>query len=337
MDGQAILQPMLTPPQKAAVIVRLLLAEGADLPLRDLPVEAQARLAQEMANMESIDRDTRDAVVAEFCDRLDSIGLTFPGDMGGALALLGDHLSQHTTNRLRRIAALTGESDPWDRILSAPTDHLCDIAMEEAAEVVAILISKLPVPKAAELFGRLPPERARQIAYAVSLTSGAEAEALRRVGMALMQALDARPQPVLEGEPVERVGAILNFTPSFTRDTVLDGLDQDDAVFAEQVRKAIFTWANIPQRVDARDVVRILKQVEQDRLVKALAGAKDDATAQFLLGNISQRMAETLREEVEAAGKVSAKDAEEAQTEVIAAIRSMEEAGELFLIAGEEE
>ena len=44
-----------------------------------------------------------------------------------------------------------------------------------------------------------------------------------------------------------------------------------------------------------------------------------------------------MREEIEAAGKVSARDAEEAMTEVVAAIRRMEQAGELFLIVETEE
>ena len=76
----------LTSRQKAAVIVRLMLAEGADLKLSSLPVEAQARLAQDMASMDLIDRDTRDAVVDEFCD---------PAGSGGA------GLSRHHRRRAR--------------------------------------------------------------------------------------------------------------------------------------------------------------------------------------------------------------------------------------------
>lgn len=328
---------MLTPPQKAAVIVRLLVAEGADLPLSDLAPEAQATLAHEIAQMEMIDRATRDAVVTEFCDQIESVGLSFPGSIDGALDILSNHLSQDTTNRLRRLAALSGKSDPWARIASAPLHQLRELALEEAVEVAAILVSKLPVPKAAELFGSLPSDRARRIAYAISLTGGTEAPALRRIGMALVQALESLPQPVLDGAPVERVGAILNFTPSLTRDSVLDGLEQDDAEFAGQVRKAIFTWANIPQRIDPRDVVRMLREIDQTMLIRAMAAAKgaDAETTSFILSNISQRMAETMREEIEAAGKISTKDADEAMGSVIASIRTMEEAGEIFLIAGE--
>lgn len=339
MDGFGTLQVMLTPPQKAAVIVRLLLTEGADLPLADLPPDAQACLAHEMAQMDMVDRSTRDAVIAEFCEQIESIGVSFPGSFDGTLDILANHLSEDTTNRLRRLAALSGKSDPWARIAAVPASQLRELAMTEAVEVAAVLVSKLPVPKAADLFGSLPPDRARRIAYAVSLTGGTEAAALHRIGMALVQALEGLPQPALQGAPVERVGAILNFTPSLTRDTVLTGLDEDDSEFADQVRKAIFTWSNIPERIDPRDVVRIIREIDPVALMRAMAASKgaDLETVNFLLANISQRMAETMREEIEGAGKISTKDADEAMAAVISTIRQMEEAGEIFLIAGEAE
>lgn len=328
---------MLTPRQKAAIIVRVLLAEGEDISLESLPVEAQDALAREMAAMGLVDRTTRDAVVEEFCAALEAVGVTFPGSMDGTLDILGPRISRDASDRLRRLAALSGKSDPWERIASLPVAHLAALAQSEAIEMAAVMFARLPVPKAAEAFGQLPPERARQIAYAMSLTGGIEAPAMRRIGMALVQAAEALPRPALDGGPVEKVGAILNFTPALTRDAVLVGLDEDDAGFADSVRKAIFTWANIPLRIDPRDVPRITRAVDQAVLVKAMAGARgaDAATVPFLLGALSSRLAEALREELEGLGRVTAADAEAARAEVVAAIRAMEAAGDLFLIAGE--
>lgn len=330
---------MLTPRQKAAIIVRVLLAEGEDISLEGLPVEAQDALAREMAAMGLVDRETRDAVLGEFCDALEAVGVTFPGSMDGTLEILGARISRDASDRLRRLAALSGRSDPWERIVSLPVAHLAALAQSEAVEMAAVMFARLPVPKAAEAFGKLPAELARQIAYAMSLTGNIEAPAMRRIGMALVQAAEALPRPALDGGPVEKVGAILNFTPAATRDAVLEGLDQDDAAFAEGVRKAIFTWANIPMRIDPRDVPRILRAVDQPVLVKAMAGAKgvNAATVPFLLGALSSRMADGLREEIEGIGRVTAADAEAAMAEVVAAIRAMEAAGDLFLIAGEAE
>lgn len=335
MGVPAIGGRQLTARQKAAVIVRLVLAEGDDLDLARLPTGLQTDLAQEMALMGIIDRDTRNAIVAEFCDRLESVGVSFPGDIDGTLDLLDGHLSPDTTDRLRRMAALNGDGDPWDRIAVMAPTLLAELARTEAVEIAAVMFSKLPVPRAAEVFGLLDPQLARQIAYAMSLTGGIETAALLRIGKALIQAADAVPQPPLQGKAGEKVGAILNFSPSTMRDSVLAGLEDDDAGFAGEVRKTIFTWAHVPHRVDPRDISRLTREVDNAVLLKALAGAKGDArqTVDFLLGGISSRLAETMREEMEALGKISNRDAEEAMDEVVATIRRMEAAGDLFLIS----
>lgn len=325
----------LTAKQKAAIIVRLVLGEGEDMDLARLPPGLQAELAQEMAMMGLIDRDTRNTVIGEFCDMLEAVGVSFPGDIDGTLDLLDGHLSPDTTDRLRRMAALNGNGDPWDRIAALSTPLLAELARTEAVEIAAVMFSKLPVPRAAEVFGLLPPELARQIAYAMSLTGMIEAVALRRIGQALIQAADAIPRSALDGKAVDKVGAILNFSPSAMRDSVLAGLEDDDASFAGEVRKTIFTWANIPSRIDPRDIARITREVEGSVLTKALAGAKgaNEPTVDFILGGLSSRLAETMREEMEALGKVSTRDAEEAMDQVVAAIRRMETAGDLFMIA----
>ncbi|RCW86684.1 flagellar motor switch protein FliG [Paracoccus lutimaris] len=338
MGIAVIAGPALNARQKAAIIVRLVLAEGEDIDLAQLPPGLQTDLAQEMALMGMVDRNTRNAVVAEFCEKLEAVGLSFPGDIDSTLDLLDGHLSPDTTDRLRRMAALNGAGDPWDRISNMAPTLLTSLARTEAVEIAAVMFSKLPVPRAAEVFGLLEPELARQIAYAMSLTGGIDSEALQRIGKALIQAADAVPQPPLAGKAGEKVGAILNSSASSMRDSVLEGLDQDDADFAGEVRKTIFTWAHIPTRIDPRDIARVTREVDNAVLIKALAGArgKDQPTVDFLLGGISSRLAETMREEMEALGKVSVKDAEEAMDQVVAAIRRMEAAGDLFLIAKEE-
>lgn len=327
-------EPMLTSRQKAAVIVRLLISDGETLSLDKLPPAAQAALAHEMALMGIVDRDTRDRVVEEFCDSLDAVGVTFPDGLDRTLDVLGGTLSQDTTDRLRRMAAMAGKGDPWARIGALTAPQISQLALAEATEIAAVLFSKLPAAKAADALALMPAARARQIASAMSLTDRVEAAALRRIGMALLHAADSLIRPAISGAPVEKVGAILNLTSSTRRNEVLEGLDQDDAEFAREVRKAIFAWEHIPQRVDPRDVPRIIREVEPQTLRHALAAQAepDRDAAEFILNALPSRMAESLRDEVAEAGRIRAEEITAATGEIVLAIRRMEEAGDLFLI-----
>ncbi|MBL9073265.1 MAG: flagellar motor switch protein FliG [Tabrizicola sp.] len=332
---------VLTPRQKAAVIVRYLLTEGTSLPLSSLPEHMQAALAEQMGQMRLIDRATLDDVVAEFLTELDSVGLAFPGGIEGALSMMDGHISQSAAQRLRRMSSTSSKIDPWERITALPPDRLLPILVNEAVEVGAVMLSKLPVGKAAELLGKLPGDRARRVAYAVSMTGNVDPETVRRIGAALLAELDNQPPKAFDQGPVERVGAILNVSPTLTRDEVLLGLEAEDAGFAAEVRKAIFTFVHIPLRLNPRDAPKITRLVDQPQLVTALAGATGkpglEEAAEFILANISQRLAQGLREEMGTRGRVKEKDAEEAMTTIIAAIRTLETSGEITLIQPEEE
>jgi len=337
MPGQS--RPVLSRKQKAAIIVRILSAEGTKLPLATLSDDQQTALAESIANMRLIDRDTLHEVVSEFCDELEAVGLAFPGGLDGALKLLDGQLSNSAATRIRRMASGTSRADPWERITGLSADVLVPVLQEESIEVGAVMLSKLSVAKSAELLGKLPNDRARKLAYAVSLTGNVAPETVHRIGSALASQLDAAPAKAFDTGPVERVGAILNFSPAVTRDSVLKGLEEDDKVFAEQVRKAIFTFTNIHARIEPRDIPKILRAVDQARLILALAGAKGDSakSAEFILANMSQRMAQNLRDEMANLGKVKEKDVEEAMNEIVGAIRELESKGEIFLVAEESE
>ncbi len=320
---------------KAAVVVRLLLNEGADIPLEDLPDELQAQLTKQMGSMRLVDRDTLSSVVSEFANELESIGLSFPGGIAGALDSLDGRISKQTAARLRKEAGVRQYGDPWARLKDLSAERLLPVLENESTEVAAVLLSKISVARAAELLGKLPGPKARQITYAVSQTSAVTPDAVDRIGLSLATQLDAEPLKAFDSGPVERVGAILNSTQSITRDDVLEGLDETDAGFADLVRKAIFTFANIPKRIAPRDIPRVVRELDQDMLLTALAGAEAagmSESANFILENMSGRMADQLREEVEEREKVKASEMEEATASIVSTIREMETAGELLLV-----
>ena len=330
----------LTSREKAAVIVRYLLGEGASIPLAKLPEHIQASLTEQMGQMRLIDRQTLGAVVDEFLGELEQVGLAFPAGMEGALTIMDGHISANAASRLRRLAGASAKADPWDRLTALPVDRLLPVLQQESIEVAAVMLSKLPVPKSAELLGKLPGERARRVAYAVSQTGNVDPETVRRIGISLVSQLDALPPRAFETGPVERVGAILNVSAALTREDVLQGLQETDADFADLVRRAIFTFVHLPGRVLGRDVPKIIRLVDQPVLVTALAAtvgvAELEAAAEFMLANMSQRMAQGLREEMLTRGRVKEKDAETAMAAVVMAIRQLEAAGEIVLVQQEE-
>lgn len=320
--------------EKAAIVVRFLMNEGANIPLDTLPENLQAELTQQMGSLRRIDRTTLVAVIEEFANELEQTGLTFPAGVAGALNALDGKISANAAAQIRKRTGVRPSGDPWEKLKALEPEKLLTLIKEESTEVAAVLLSKIDVKKAAQMLGEMPGERARRITYAVSLTNSVTPDAVDRIGRALMAQMQDEPIRAFESQPVDRIGAILNSSRTVTRDAVLEGLDSEDQDFATEVRKAIFTFKHIVERVDARDVGSVLKSVANDTLVTALAGATNDLTkpsAEFILANISSRMADQLREAIEERGDVSDEDGENAMSEVVSGVRELAQSGEILL------
>jgi flagellar motor switch protein FliG len=315
--------------QKAAVVVRLLLAEGAEVPLADLPAALQTELAQQMSQMHYVDRATLRLVIEEFASELDQIGLSFPSGIEDVLKLMGESISTDIAEKLRRQAGMVWTEDPWDTIGQMPADRLLPLLEGESPETAAIILSKLPVEKAAELMGRLPGDRARRLVLAVNETASVAPGTVRQIGLSLAAVMKADPPRAFLDAADARVGAILDVTEAQRRQEVLSGLEESDSDFAARVRRAIFTFADIPDRVAPKDVPALIRNVDRDRLLQVIAGADDDsrASVDFLLEAMSQRMAAALRADAADLGGIDPAVAEAARRAVTEAMRAQMEDG----------
>jgi len=324
----------LTSSQKAALIVRLLLSQDVFPGVDRLPPTQQANLTRAMATLGPINRATLAQVVKEFTHKLDALALTAPRDLPAALSIMEPHISPLARDGLKAEAEVGDSSDPWTKLAVMEVDRLRPLLQRESAEVCAILLSKLGVAKAAALLSDLPPDRAQVVAHAVALTATVTPEMVARIGDHLLQQVYAVPKNAFRTTAVDRVGAILNAVRSDARDDLLDGLERRDAMFGRDVRRAIFTFKHIPKRVQQGDVPRILRRVEPDVLTTALAAGLKAAplTVEFLLENMSKRLAEQLRDEAEAMIPPREPEGDAAMAQVVNAIRALEDEGELRLI-----
>ena len=332
---------MLTRKRKAALIVQMLLSDGGRIPLSRLPEHVQETLALELGNIRLVDRETVNAVAEEFAELLSAIGLSAPGGHTAAIDALADLISPDLARRLR---VQFGQSlgDPWPKIVALPKDRLTAIIAAESIEVGAVILSKLPVDTAAAVLSALPGEQARRITFAVSQTAKIAPEDVMRIGAAILADVGTARPTAFEKGPVDRLGAILNSSPAATRDDMLAALDTEDADFAKGVRRAIFTFADIPARISPTDIPNILRSVDPDALSVALAAALAGEAelveaAEFIFANISQRMANQMREDAAEKGTIKPAAGEEAMKAITGVIRAQVDQGLLKLVEPEDD
>jgi flagellar motor switch protein FliG len=73
--------------------------------------------------------------------------------------------------------------------------------------------------------------------------------------------------------------------------------------------------------------------VDNNLLAVALKGATEEVQ-KVIYSNMSKRLAEMIREDIEYMGPVRLKDVEEAQQKIVNIIRKLEDAGEIIISRG---
>ncbi len=332
----------MTRRRKAALVVQMMLSEGGKLTLTDLPEHLQELLAIEMTAIRLVDKDTVNAVAEEFSSLLEAVGHAGPGTADETIGTIAEHVSPNLAKKLKTRFGLAEGADPWVRIEALETDDLVHILERESVQVGAVILSKLPVEKAASLLGMLEGPRARAITIAMKDTADIAPTVVDRIGKAILAGNGQEKTLAFEKTPVDRLGAILNNSPAMTREGLLTDIEAENERFANDVRKAIFTFADIPDRVTPTDIPNVLRAVTPELLTIAMAAALSEnnnntEAAEFILSNVSQRMAGAMREEALETGAVKPKQAEEAMNAVAAAIKEQADIGAITFVTAEEE
>jgi len=109
-------------------------------------------------------------------------------------------------------------------------------------------------------------------------------------------------------------------------------LEVEDTDLAEEIKKRMFVFEDI-LTLDNRSIQRFLREVDNNQLAIALKGTNDEVKNK-IFANMSKRMAEMVKEDMEFMGPVRLKDVEEAQQKIVNVIRKLEDAGEIVISRG---
>ena len=128
---------------------------------------------------------------------------------------------------------------------------------------------------------------------------------------------------------------IMNYMDNNIEGVLMEQMRDQDEDMATQIQDLMFVFENLIE-VDDQGIQKLLRDVPQDALQRALKGA-DDALREKIFKNMSKRAAEMMRDDLEAMPPIKVSDVETAQKEVLAIARRMADAGEIMLGGGADE
>ncbi len=127
------------------------------------------------------------------------------------------------------------------------------------------------------------------------------------------------------------VAKIMKKMPKQLSERTLRSLKKHDRILAQTIEEEMFIFENL-RDLDKKSLSSVLRSVDAAQLAIALKGA-DDEMVDMCLATMSQRAAETIRDEMDEMTMVKRVDVDDAQKSVMQIVRQMAAAGEI-MIAG---
>jgi len=134
---------------------------------------------------------------------------------------------------------------------------------------------------------------------------------------------------------IDTIVEIINSLDRSSEKNILESLDVNDSELADEIRKRLFVFEDIA-KLNNVTVQRVLREINNADLAVALKMAGEDVT-KVIFGNISKRLQDMIKDDMEVMGPVRVRDVEEAQQRIVNVIRKLEDEGEIIVARGEGE
>ena len=319
--------------QKAAAVVVALGTEKASKLYKYLSAEEVEALTLEVAKLGHLQAEDTENILADCYKNCLTQKVVTDGGVEYARAVLEKAYGEDMADELLRKMSRFLKNRTFDFLSKVDTKNLFNILQNERAQTIAIVLSHMESDKAADLLAELPDKKRIQVVRNIAKMDGASPEAIKIVEAQIRNRLDN----ILTSDNV-RIGGIdyvadvMNHMDRSNEKFIFDEIGKRDAELAEDIRKRMFVFEDI-LGMDNRSIQRFIRDCDTRDLVYALKGANEEIRTCFF-SNMSQRMAESVRSDLEITNNVRLRDVEEAQSRIVGIIRRLDEAGEIVIGKG---
>ncbi len=215
---------------------------------------------------------------------------------------------------------------PFGFLKGVDPQNLLTFINDEHPQTIALILCHVPPAYGAQVVAGLTTERQLAVIARIANMGQTNPEILEQVEDGLekrMVAVVSQSFDLAGG--VGNVAEILNVSDRSTEKAILDTLGEDSPDLVEQIRRLMFVFEDISTFTD-KDIQELLKNVETSQWAMALKGTTT-ALKEKVLGNMSQRAATMLTEEMDYLGAVRQTEVETIQQQVVDIARHLEEQG----------
>ena len=328
-----VMRPELTGAQKAAAVVVSLGADKASLIYQYIDASDLETLTLEVARLGMLDAQQTEDVLSEFYQNCMTQKAVTEGGLEYARTVLEKAFGAATATSLLEKVTKSLKNREFAFLDKGDVKSLYSALQNERPQTVALVLSYVDPSKAAGVIEQLPPERQVRVVESIATMESASPAAVKIIEAEMEKKFSSMlTTSNVKVGGIDYVAGIMNNLDRSSEKAIFDRLGVNNAELADEIRKRMFVFEDIVT-MDDRSVQRFVRDCDPRDLVLALKSANGDVSNKLFM-NMSARMAESIRDDLEITTNVRMKDVEDAQQRIVGIIRDLEEKNEIVILKG---
>ncbi|MGE5473449.1 MAG: flagellar motor switch protein FliG [Ignavibacteriales bacterium] len=319
--------------EKAAMLLIALGPERSSEIFKHLKEEEIEQLTLEIANIRTVTPEEKNKVLEDFyqiCLAQEYIaegGITYAKDI--LEKALGSQKALEIINKL----TVSLQVRPFEFVRKAEPSQLLNFIQNEHAQTIALILAYLKPAQSAAVLSVLPQEKQADVARRIAVMDRTSPDVIKEVERVLEKKLSALvTEDFTSAGGITSIVDILNAVDRGTEKFIMETLEIEDTDLAQEIKKRMFVFDDIVT-LDNRSIQRFLREVDNNQLALALKGSSEDVQ-KCIFNNMSKRMQDMIKEDIDYMGPVRLRDVEDAQQKIVNIIRKLEDAGEIVISRG---
>ncbi len=327
---------ILSGKEKAAVLLITLGPQKSAEIFKHLSEDEIEELTLEIANMRMVAAEEKDKVLEDFYQLCLAQEFISEGGINYAKDVLERALgSQKAVDIINKLTSSL-QVRPFEFIRKADPGQLLTYIQNEHPQTIALILSYLRSNQAAQILSRLPQDKQSEVARRIAVMDRTSPEVIKEIERVLESKFSNMvSQDYTAAGGIESIVNILTSVDRGTEKLIMEELEVRDAELSEEIRKRMFVFEDIVG-LDGKSIQRFIREIENDQWAIALKGASEEVK-EVIFANMSKRLIEMIKEDMEFMGPLRLKDIEESQQNIVNVIRRLEEEGEIITPRGGDE
>jgi flagellar motor switch protein FliG len=325
-----MISEVLSGSRKAAIFLMMMGEDYTAKVFKHLDEREIKILGEQMSQLRQIDSKVGMAIMDEFTHTYQKSNvLGFSGkeflektvskafDTRKAGDLLDDMLAIHSGASFEKLSSLNPQV-------------LANILLNEHPQTIALILVNMKYQTAAEVVAALPENIQGEVVMRIADLDDVPNEVVHEIQEVIEEQLANISKTSDENlGGITTAAEILNHLDHKTESAILEKIEESREDLAEEIRQSMFVFEDLA-KLDDRSIRTLLKETSNDELILALKTASEELTNK-VFGNVSQRAAQMMKEDMEIMGPVRLRDVEQAQLNIIKVARRLAEEGKIIL------